>query len=134
MIVPFALALLATSQPRDEAWNCADPQAQVEMNACAALDFARADAELNAAWRDAIAGQRAGDREIDRSYDRRPTGEARLRDAQRAWILFRDAHCTVQGYDEARGGSMEPMVFNGCRAALTRERIRQLAGGRVPEQ
>jgi uncharacterized protein YecT (DUF1311 family) len=96
------------------------------MNMCAEIDFERADADLNAAWRDAIAEARASDREIDRQYDQRPTEEAKMREAQRAWLVFRDAQCTVEGYGEARGGSMEPMVYSGCRARLTRERIVQL--------
>ena len=48
--------------------------------------------------------------------------------AQRAWIVFRDAHCTYEAYGGGRGGSMEPMLFEGCRAAITLDRIRQLTG------
>jgi uncharacterized protein YecT (DUF1311 family) len=124
MILLIAAALLA--QPADEAeWNCDDPQYQAEMNMCAGFDFQRADAELNRLWPGLIAGAREADRELDRSYDERPGYEDTLRRAQRAWIAFRDEHCTWQGY-EARGGSMETMLYQGCRAALTRERIRQL--------
>ena len=126
MIMPFALALLAAQEPR---WNCADPQTQVEMNACAQLDFERADAELNAEYRRAIAHARGSDREKIGLYegDERPGDEATLREAQRAWVAFRDAHCRLQGY-EARGGSMEPMLYDGCLAALTRARTAQLRG------
>ena len=122
------LALMAMLQTPYQEHHCDDPQNQADMNACAAIDFEKADAELNAVWRDAIASARAADSEIDRRYDERPTSEAKLREAQRAWIVFRDAHCTVQGYDEARGGSMESMVYDGCRAQMTRERTRQLSG------
>jgi len=126
MIMPFALALLAAQEPR---WNCADPQTQVEMNACAQLDFERADAELNAEYRRAIAHARASDRaeRALREGDNRAGVEATLREAQRAWVAFRDAHCRLQGY-EARGGSMEPMLYDGCLAALTRARTAQLRG------
>ena len=120
-----ALALLAAQEPR---WNCADPQTQSEMNACAAIDFERADAELNAEYRAAIAHARASDREESGHRiegDDRPADEATLREAQRAWIAFRDAHCRLEGY-EARGGSMESMLYDGCRAALTRARTAQL--------
>ncbi|HEV2816443.1 MAG TPA: lysozyme inhibitor LprI family protein [Allosphingosinicella sp.] len=128
MSLLLALALQGSLDARAREFHCADPQTQLEMNMCAGLDFERADAELNAAWRVAIAEARTRDREIDRRYDQRPTTEAKLREAQRAWLVFRDAHCTVQGYDEARGGSMEPMVYSGCRAALTRQRTAQLRG------
>lgn len=127
MIATLLTALLATQSAGEAEWNCADPRAQNEMNACAAIDFESADAALNDAWRELIAGAREADREIDRRYDRRPTSEARLREAQRAWLVFRDSHCSYESY-ESRGGSMEPMLYQGCRAALTRARIRQLTG------
>jgi len=122
----IGLALQGSLDARYREHNCSDPQTQMDMNFCAAIELERADGALNAAWRGVIDSARADDREVDRRYDRRPTGEAKLREAQRAWIVFRDAHCTVEGYDQARGGSMEPMVYDGCRARLTRERIRQL--------
>jgi len=121
----LALALQGSFDARAREYGCNDAQTQLAMNMCAELDFERADAQLNAAWREAIAAARASDREIDRS-DQRPTEEAKLREAQRAWLLFRDAQCTVEGYEEARGGTMEPMVYSGCRARLTRERTAQL--------
>lgn len=126
--VLLALALQASLDTRAREHRCDDPQNQHDMNACAGIDFERADAELNAVWREAIADARAGDAEIDRRYDQRPTAEDKLREAQRAWIVFRDAHCTVDAYAGARGGSMEPMLYQGCRAQLTRERIGQLRG------
>lgn len=119
------LAGLATAQTPYQDHNCEEAMAQMDMNACALLDFEAADAELDARWRDVIADAREADRELDRERDERPASEAVLREAQRAWIGFRDAHCTWEGY-EARGGSMEPMLYNGCRARLTRERIAQL--------
>ena len=123
----IALALALIAQPLT-AEDCRDPQTQVEMNACAARDFEIADRALNPAYREAIAGAHADDAELDRQADTRPTSEAVLREAQRAWVTFRDAQCTLQGYQEARGGSMEPMSYNACRARLTRERTAQLRG------
>jgi len=116
----MAAALLGAQEP-----NCADPQYQAEMNRCAYLDFQAADRELNQLWPQMIAAARRADAEIDRSYDQAPTSEAALRGAQRAWITFRDEHCTYEGH-EARGGSMETMLYEGCRATLTRQRITQL--------
>ena len=121
----LALAAMAALQTPYEEHNCDDPQNQADMNACAAIAFETADADLNAAWAEAIAGAREMDGEINREFDDGPTSEAVLREAQRAWIVFRDAQCTYEGH-EARGGSMEPMIYNGCRARLTRERAAQL--------
>jgi uncharacterized protein YecT (DUF1311 family) len=124
-MILLALALVS-QQPT--AQDCRDPQTQVEMNACAARDFEIADRALNIAYREAVAGARADDSELDRQVDQRPTSEAVLREAQRAWVTFRDAHCTLEGYQDARGGSMEPMSYNSCRTALTRARTAQLRG------
>jgi len=129
LVTAYLLALFAAPAEYRE-HHCDNPMSQMDMNFCAHLDFEAADAELNTLWKQVIADAREADSEIDHASDKRPTGEAVLRDAQRAWIQFRDAHCTFEGY-EARGGSMEPMLEEGCRARLTRERITQL---RPPEQ
>ena len=123
----LALAVQGAQASRAPEPDCRDPQAQLELNICARIDFEHEDAELNRAYREAIAAARQSDRELDRSDDQRPGYEAALREAQRAWVAFRDAHCRYEGYEEARGGSMEPMVYSGCQARLTRERITQLA-------
>jgi uncharacterized protein YecT (DUF1311 family) len=131
--IAFAL-LLAAQEPQV---NCRDPQVQQEMNYCAAQDAERADAELNIVYRTAIASAQAADREFA-SYQTGPAGsssepgeEASLREAQRAWVAFREAHCRLEGY-EARGGSMEPMLEAGCRATITRARTAELRGPECP--
>ena len=57
--------------------------------------------------------------------------EATLREAQRAWVAFRDANCRLESF-EARGGSMQPMLDAGCRATLTRARTAELRGPECP--
>jgi uncharacterized protein YecT (DUF1311 family) len=134
-MIDLALALLLTAQ--DPQWNCADPQAQQEMNWCAGQDFERADTELNAAYRTAITSAQEADREyahLTQGNETRASGpgeEASLRAAQRAWVTFRDAHCEGESY-EARGGSMQPMLYQGCRATLTRARAAELRGPECP--
>src|SRR6478672_5902751 len=60
-----------------------------------------------------------------------PGEEATLREAQRAWVAFRDAHCRLESF-EARGGSMQPMIDGNCRAAITRARTAELRGPECP--
>jgi uncharacterized protein YecT (DUF1311 family) len=125
----LSLAVAIASAQADEQWNCADPQAQAEMNACAGIDFERADAELNRLWRTLTAGAQANDRSPDsgRSETDRRSEEEILRRGQRAWVQFRDAQCEYEGLSE-RGGSMETLIVNQCLARLTRQRIAQLRG------
>ena len=69
MTMTLLLALaLQTPRPSSTAEyrenNCTDPQNQAEMNICARIDFQRADMDLNAAYRTAIAAAQASDREL----------------------------------------------------------------------
>ena len=120
LFIPLA-ALLLGAAPADE---CAEPRTQSEMNRCAARDFRRADAELNRQWAATMKKMRT-DESFSFTGDKRPSGDVKLREAQRAWLAFRDAQCTVEGY-QARGGSMEPMLYDICREELTRARTEQL--------
>jgi uncharacterized protein YecT (DUF1311 family) len=134
-MISLTLALLLSAQ--DPQWNCANPQAQQEMNYCAAQDAERADAELNSVYRTAITDAQAADREYARAMggatgrDAGPGEEATLREAQRAWVSFRDANCRLESF-EARGGSMQPMLDGGCRATMTRARTAELRGPECP--
>lgn len=98
--------------------DCANALSQVEMTYCAEQDWMAADAELNDAYADA----RALMRDIDADLPKSQRGaELALRDAQRAWITYRDQACAAEGY-MMHGGSAEAMVIYGCRARLTVER------------
>lgn len=44
-----------------------------------------------------------------------------LRDAQRAWIAFRDAECALE-YDRWAGGSIRTIVYAGCKMNMTARR------------
>lgn len=98
--------------------DCATAEAQVELNFCAEQDWQVADAELNAAYKLAMAAMK----EIDAflAQDQRGAAAA-LRQAQRDWIAFRDNACAAEGF-LMRGGSAEPMLIYGCLARLTAER------------
>ncbi|GAB5461561.1 lysozyme inhibitor LprI family protein [Hoeflea alexandrii] len=125
----FGLAgLLATSTLADDKPDCIDPQTQMEMTYCASVDYEDADADLNALWPDVIAAAKLNDEYVaDMARERGvPTTVEALRDAQRAWIRFRDAQCEFEAY-EVFGGTMQPMVGSLCLTRLTRERITLLS-------
>lgn len=116
------LALALAAAPAE---LCSMDGPQQDMNQCAYQRFVAADKDLNAIWPKAVASAKESDKQRDVQYDSRPGDFETLRAAQRAWVTFRDAHCTMEGY-QARGGSMEPMLYNLCRETLTRNRISQL--------
>ena len=71
------------------------------------------DAALNAAYAAAVARVEGGPQ------------EALLRDAQRAWIAFRDAACDAEA-SLYEGGTFQPVAGTECRTRLTQARTGDL--------
>ncbi|GAB4512348.1 MAG: lysozyme inhibitor LprI family protein [Roseibium sp.] len=116
------VAAAAASAAAQDVADCSNAISQSAMTQCAYDDWQAADAELNAAYRDAIAAMRETDGYL---ADYLKGAENALRDAQRAWIPFREKSCEAYGF-LARGGTMEPMPVFGCQADMTRQRTREL--------
>ncbi|MGI3168740.1 lysozyme inhibitor LprI family protein [Pseudooceanicola sp. C21-150M6] len=95
------------------AQNCVNPQTQVDMNQCANLAAQAADAELNAAYGQAMA------------VARQDGTDALLRDAQRKWVPYRDAACQAESAGFS-GGSIMPLMHFKCLERLTRQRTGDL--------
>ena len=97
--------------------DCANAMAQIELTFCAEADWMAADAELNDAYKAAMAVMK----QIDANLGEGKNAEGYLRQAQRDWVAFRDNACAAEAYP-MHGGSAEPMLIYGCRARLTQER------------
>ena len=120
-LLSVAFALLpaaALSQTLD----CSNPVTQVEMTGCASQAYEAADAELNAAYGPAMEMAKSID---DAGANGAVPAATLLRDAQRAWIVFRDASCDAEA-TLARGGTMQSMLFYICLERLTRARTEDL--------
>jgi uncharacterized protein YecT (DUF1311 family) len=85
------------------------------MKICGAYRWMVEDLRMNRLYEEAIA------------MVRRFEAESTLREAQRAWLSFRDAECTFQGDIGAGGGSAEGLYVLSCKEDLTRQRADQLA-------
>ena len=120
---PFLLLVAFLSSPATaQNWNCDDPQVQQEMNYCAEQEWKEADRRLNAEYRKA----RAAMQNLDDVMPEGQKGAAvALRDAQRAWITFRDKACEAEGW-LFRGGTMEPLIYWTCMSSLTEQRTKSL--------
>lgn len=112
MMAAVLAAMLAGSPAG--AKDCGGEATEAGMNKCAADQLKAADAALNKAYRQII----------HRLADDADTVKL-LRDAQRAWVDFRDKHCAfaASGVD---GGSSYPFIHDGCVTELTDARTRQL--------
>lgn len=98
--------------------DCSVAEVQMELTFCAEQDWMAADAELNAAYKAAMAVMK----EMDAALGEGKVGEGYLRQAQRDWVAFRDNACAAEAYP-MYGGSAEPMLIYSCRARLTEERV-----------
>ncbi|WP_239805791.1 lysozyme inhibitor LprI family protein [Croceicoccus hydrothermalis] len=110
----LALAMMVQSAAEPSAVpDCENATTQAAMNACSYAEYQAADAALNAQWKIA--------RDVAKSRDL--FGE--LLRAQRRWLAFRDAHCEAVAARYA-GGSIRPLIHNGCLTELTETRNAQL--------
>ncbi len=108
IFLAIALSLLATPVMA----NCKDPMTQTEMNQCAAIDLAKADAQLNAAYKKLMP-------QLDASQ------KAEVKAIQLAWIKFKDLNCKFES-SSAEGGSMQPLLRDTCLTQLTEARTKVL--------
>lgn len=83
------------------------------MNQQAFADFTAADKKMNVVYNNLMKAL--------------PDDEARekLKASQLAWLKYRDAEAALEA-DNARGGTMAPLLFSETKAALTTDRTAEL--------
>ncbi len=119
-ILMILIAFAVTTASASDETKCNPDGNQLEINACARDDFAKADSELNKTYQ-ALIKKEADDKLFI----------SKLRLAQKAWLAFRDAELDARfacAESDVRicWGSMYPMLFLSRKAELTRERNKQL--------
>ena len=132
-LVTATLLLAVSATTAHAATDCKDPQTNYDLKRCAYEDWQKADAELNVAYNKALAEARKSYRQMRtvQGYENMPDSEAMLRDAQRAWVSFRDANCKYQ-YQVYYSGTHAPLAHVLCMADMTkarRDELRKLPGG-----
>jgi uncharacterized protein YecT (DUF1311 family) len=85
---------------------------QADINQCSVQRYKAADALLNRTYREVIA-----------TLNKKQI--AKLKDAQRAWITYRDANCESQAFDYLNG-SLYTSVQTNCLAVMTEARTSEL--------
>ncbi|MCY7353942.1 MAG: DUF1311 domain-containing protein [Lysobacter sp.] len=96
----------------------AKAQTQEDMNACAGSELVAADRELNTVYQ-----------QVMRMHAKDKNFIQKLRAAQRAWLVFRDAELAARYPDPnamAAYGSVHVVCTAGLKSQLTRTRITQL--------
>lgn len=102
--------------------DCDAAMTQLDINRCAHQAYLLADEDLNHAYGMAVAVARQMD---DYLQEGERPAVALLREAQRAWIVFRDKACELES-TIVRGGSMQPLVYASCLERETRTRTESL--------
>ncbi len=100
------------AQQKKKASPCGASGNQAELNACAAKEYQAADAALNKVYAQLMS-------KLEEDH------KAKLKASELAWIKFRDANCEFAAFIN-EGGTMYPMVYNGCLAATTIDRTKEL--------
>jgi uncharacterized protein YecT (DUF1311 family) len=103
--------------------RCNPAGTTMEMASCAANRFEKADRAMNIVYSKLMRKAQT----MDKSATPGDTDKAvdRLRNAQRAWVVWRDAECPLRTLSY-KGGSMERIERPSCAANLTEERTKLL--------
>jgi uncharacterized protein YecT (DUF1311 family) len=111
LVLP-ACAIFLTAETAASA-PCGQNSTQQELNVCSLEAYEKADRELNALYKQQIA--RLGE-----------SGKTRLKDAQRAWVVFRDKACLYEVGPREESGTIWPLLQNSCLEKFTKQRVADL--------
>ena len=124
--MPLAAQQTAPStSPCDE-----QPPSQRQMDACAGFQYRQADARLNKVYQKAMEYMTNDLSRAEKNNDQRQvqyetTAVESLKQAERAWLGYRDLQCKAAG-QQYEGGSMRPMIESQCLTTVTVHRIADL--------
>lgn len=111
-IVVGASAAVSIGEERPANKSCAEAMTTAEMQECVNTHYKKVDGELDRVYQTIIS-------RLDK------TRRTKLREAQRAWILFRDKSAAFEA-SEVEGGTMYPLVYQSVLASMTEKRIDEL--------
>jgi uncharacterized protein YecT (DUF1311 family) len=114
----------AAAEPADPPVDCASASSTYEINYCSEQDFEKADEELNAIYKKALASipKQASD---ESRFDAKHWEDA-LRASQRAWLAYRDAECSTHVPMFWTGGTGTTAAVIGCQTQKTKARVEEL--------
>jgi len=111
-MIKTILISLALSLTMLNALDCNNAETTYDMKDCALQDFQAIDKELNSVYKKLMNLLDSG-------------GKQKLKTAQKAWIVFRDAQAKFSA-DYARGGTLERLLFQRSQVDTTQKRVVEL--------
>jgi len=112
LVVLAGLLLICGLAPVAMAEDCADPKTQTDMNACSYANLDSETKKLNKTYGDLIAKLNPEQKQL-------------IKQAQLAWIKFKDLSCKYEA-SGVKGGSAYPLILSDCLAAKTQQRNKEL--------
>jgi uncharacterized protein YecT (DUF1311 family) len=107
----------------DQSTSCASAKISAEVDTCVARQYAEADRKMNTVYTQVMA-------QIDRDYKPEPRLgkelKAKIKNAQLAWLSFRDAQCAVEAFEIEQDKPAHTTTVKACMNRLTVERTTQL--------
>jgi uncharacterized protein YecT (DUF1311 family) len=113
VILSLTITPAGFTQDRIALDPCANVEQGLELSNCIAGEYQRADAELNTVYRQVMS-------KLDNEEHK-----TALRNAQRAWIEYRDTNCEYETYLFRQGGPSEQHRVV-CTTRMSMERTREL--------
>ena len=92
--------------------DCKNPMTTYDMRECASLEYEVADKKLNTVYN-----------KLRKMQDK--IGKQKLKTAQKAWIKYRDTKAVFDA-DDARGGTMQPLLETSSKTQTTENRAKEL--------
>lgn len=126
LLLCFACSAWSTVDAQED--PCVTQRNTREINACVKQQLDVAEAELNAAYKEVLARLAKPDG-LGRPQD---GVRARLVEAQRHWIQFREKNCDALLMQEA-DGSARSSQYMGCKRELAQQRTEQLRRWFLPQ-
>ncbi|MEZ5874677.1 MAG: lysozyme inhibitor LprI family protein [Hyphomicrobiales bacterium] len=113
------------------AQDCDSAGSNVEIKNCLAMAYDKADAELNAIWPQVLASVDQADY---LTAEQRAAWKTELREAQRAWVQFKEHDCNGAVLYEWWGGSGAGGAISSCLLAHTKARTDDLKSRYLSER
>ncbi|GAA0784938.1 DUF1311 domain-containing protein [Roseibium denhamense] len=118
----FLMGLYHGSAAAQQAIDCGYPLNNNERTYCAEEALEQAEEDLGSAYQQALVVMAQTDETLP---DHLKGSENALKDAQDAWLVFRDKDCTAYA-KPFRAGTQGQMTFLGCMIISTQQRAEQL--------
>jgi uncharacterized protein YecT (DUF1311 family) len=123
----MCLFLLTNTANAGESGYCDTANNTIELNKCGKIYWKREDTALQIIYDDAIEELKTEDNESPIiGPSRTGSRENKLREAQRAWVKFRDLHCQSETLITGGGGTISGQIEFGCLTAITKERALEI--------